>query len=239
MIKQLILKTLRPLGYEIRRVTPPGWLPGRAYWDASYLKRLGPNLSTIFDIGVGAKGTPELYEAFSEAFFVLIDPLEEFEPTMKAILETYNGYYVKTALGSRKETLTMNINPDFTERSSLYTYADLDVNPQYMTQRKIPVTTLDILATEHNFQGPFGIKIDTEGHEYHIIEGAQQVLKNTEFVIAEVSVADNRYEQGYFFEDFIALMRQNGFRVCDILDIGRASSSHVAFLDLVFTKRYL
>lgn len=88
---------------------------------------------------------------------------------------------------------------------------------------------------KHEFQPPFGLKIDTEGFEVQVIEGASKFLQETQFVISEVPVAD-RFEGGYSFAEFIALMNKHGFSVCDILDIGRADSSEVTFMDLVFKK---
>ena len=79
------------------------------------------------------------------------------------------------------------------------------------------------------------MKIDVEGWEDRVIKGAGEVLRDTEFVIAEVSVA-NRFFDGYTFAEFIALMDDRGFSACDFLDIGRADDSTVTFVDVLFKR---
>ena len=80
------------------------------------------------------------------------------------------------------------------------------------------------------------LKIDAEGSELEVIRGAAETLRHTEFIIAEVSVLP-RFQGSYRFAEMIAELDAKGFEVCDILDIGRADSSPVTFLDLVFQQR--
>jgi FkbM family methyltransferase len=239
MLRHLIHKIILKLGYDIRRVSPLEWQPGRAYWDAKYLKRLGFNPRTIVDVGV-AYGTPylesrTLYEAFPDSYFILIEPLKEFEPYLQDILKKYKGTYFLTALGARDEHGLINIEPRYLERSSFYRRGALELSGESLSKRKISLTTLDGLLERQNFYPPFGLKMDTEGFEFQVIEGASRFLEKTEFVITEVPVA-NRFEGGYSFADFILLMNERGFSVCDILDIGRADNSEVIFMDLVFRR---
>ena len=52
------------------------------YIDWKQLKNL-PDIDTFIDVGVGAEGTPDLYEKFCEKKLVLIDPLDEAEKFYK------------------------------------------------------------------------------------------------------------------------------------------------------------
>jgi Methyltransferase FkbM domain len=63
---------------------------------------------------------------------------------------------------------------------------------------------------------PFGLKIDVEGFERQVVEGAARFLEQTQFVIAEVSVSP-RFEGGASSAEFIALLRSHGFEVLDVL----------------------
>jgi FkbM family methyltransferase len=236
-LKPLIDKVLSRFGYELSYKFYERWQPGRAYWEADYIKRLGFTPRTIVDVGV-AYGTPSLeshslYEAFPKSYFVLIEPLKEFEPYMREILKKYKGEYLLTAVGARDEKQIININSRYMARSSICRRNPIELSDNGLSQREISVTTLDRLMEEHNFQPPFGLKIDTEGFEIQVIEGAPRFLQKTQFVIAEVSVME-RFEGGYSFAEFIALMDRCGFSVCDILDIGRADNSEIIFMDLVF-----
>ena len=81
----------------------------------------------------------------------------------------------------------------------------------------MPVTTLDVLRQERDWQPPFGLKVDAEGYEHRVIKGASGLLADTQFVIAEIQVA-NRFQDGYSVSDFIGLMDSHGFVLHDILD---------------------
>ena len=233
-LRHLIYKMILKFGYEVRRIDLSEWKNARAYWESGYLKRLGFQPRTVVDVGV-AYGTPPIYEAFPESFLVLVEPLKEYEPYMAEILKKYKGKYFLTVLGARDEKRLINIEPRYIEQSSFYHRSALQLTGESLSKREISVTTLDGLMEKQNFQPPFGLKIDAEGFEMQVIEGASKFLLETQFVITEVPVS-NRFEEGYSFAQFIALMDKCGFSVCDILDIGRATNTEVIFMDVVFRR---
>ena len=86
-------------------------------------------------------------------------------------------------------------------------------------------------------QEPILLKIDTEGHELKVLRGAQSVLRATEVVIAEVSMA-KRFEEGYEFEDIILFMKESGFYLLTFLDITHPSGGlRPRFADVVYKRR--
>jgi hypothetical protein len=92
------------------------------------------------------------------------------------------------------------------------------------------------ILADATFPRPYGLKIDAEGSELEVIRGATNSLRDAEFVIAEVSVLP-RFEGGHGFARFIGELDERGFEVCDFLDIGRADSSVVTFVDLLFKRK--
>ncbi|MFC1719768.1 FkbM family methyltransferase [Pseudomonadota bacterium] len=235
MIKRLLAK----FPYVIEKRNAERWGPGRAFWDADYLARLGFKPRTLVDVGV-AFGSPfphdrSLYEAYPDAYLVLVEPLAEFDTNIQEILRTREGMHLATALGDVEGEALIHIDQKWIERSSISTRTPLEYSGDFRGSRMIPVTTLDAVLHKYEFKPPFGLKIDAEGWEHRVISGAKNFLENTEFVIAEVSVAQ-RFVEGYSFAEFIDLMNEMGFSVCDFLDIGRAGDSTVTFVDMVFRK---
>ncbi len=204
-------------------------------WDPRKLKKFGFNPKTIIDVGTGS-GTTELLEVFPEAYHVLIEPLKEYEQDLQGILKKYQGEYFLTAVGNKTGRVKINVEPGFLERTSIN-------EPSKLTQavkgetvvRDVPITTLDALLKKHQFKPPFGLKIDTEGYELQVIKGAVELLRQTEFVIAEVSVA-KRFKESYTFTEFISLMDKNDFALCDILYAYRRNNKLI-YLDCLFTKK--
>jgi len=239
MIRQFerwIYRALLSQGWSLQRARDRhgGWQSGRAYWETFYLRRWPFKPRTLIDAGVG-NGTPSLYAAFPDAELVLIEPLDEFAPAIRKILSTRKGVSFPVALGRNDETRTFYIDPEYTERSSLFRKSPIEQPARIPASRAVRVTTLDQLAADNHFDPPYGLKIDAEGAELEIIEGARTVLRDCLFVIAEVSIAP-RFEGSYQFAEFIAAMDGLGFAVCDLFDIGRAVTSEVTFVDLMFRR---
>ena len=65
--------------------------------------------------------------------------------------------------------------------------------------------------------GKIGIKIDTEGYELNVIKGAQNTLKDTGFVIAEVRHNHKSFSEQYSLHEFIEIMNKNNFILTMIL----------------------
>jgi FkbM family methyltransferase len=232
-----IHRWLLSLGWLVQRHTPlsQGWLPSQAYWIADYLRRLRFRPATVIDVGVGY-GTPELYEAFPRAELLLVEPVAEFSAAISAILSARKGVHVPVALGAEtgeRELLVQRRQPLL---ASFFVRSELERTDDEAVPRRVAVETLDRVLAAHPCSRPYGLKIDAEGAELEVIRGARETLRDTEFVIAEVGVPP-RFQDGYRFAEFIAELDRHGFEVCDILDIGRAPSSCVIFLDLVFRRR--
>jgi FkbM family methyltransferase len=234
--ENLIHRKLLSLGWRVQRDTPApkGWEPARAYWDPLYLRRLGFQPATVIDVGV-ARGTPELYETFPDAQLLLVEPVEEFFDDISRILSQRPGMHVPVALGSEPCEREIRIETKRPLLTSFYNRHELERTGDAPIIRPVKVDTLDRVVAGTSFPTPFGLKIDAEGSEFDVVLGASETLRHTEFVIAEVSVLP-RFEGGYGFSEFISALGARGFEVCDILDIGRADSSHVTFVDLVFKR---
>lgn len=211
---------------EYRRDT--GWRPEN-------LRKPGFAPATLIDVGV-ARGTPSLYEAFPDAHFVLVEPLREFEEDLRRIARRRGGEYVLAAVGAEPGRAEIHVDPGMLYESSLLVNEQRPpAEREALERREIEVTTLDALLAERGWRGPFGLKIDAEGFEHRVIEGARELLRDTQFVIAEVSVT-RPFAGGVSFADFVALMHDHGFAVHDLLDGRKRGTEGVDFVDLLFRR---
>jgi FkbM family methyltransferase len=216
-----------PEAIEERRRERSGWRP-------DWLRRPGFTPQTVIDVGA-AVGTPELYEAFPEAHLVLIEPLHECRDELERMLSTRRGERFEVAVGSDEGIATLHVDPEAPWVSSILR-PTRPHDGSAPVDRAVPITTLDRLVEEHAWTGPFGLKLDAEGFELEILKGATRLLADTQFVIAEVSVVA-RFEGGYTFAEFVALMDKRGFALCDVLDGWKARpAGSVIFLDALFRR---
>jgi FkbM family methyltransferase len=205
-----------------------GAAPEPGEWSPQSLRRPGIAPRTIIDAGAYT-GTLPLYEAYPEAFFVLVEPLEECGEHLAAVLNRFDGVHLAVALGSAVGTVSINVEPRRASKSSILQRTALTATGDRTVPRRVPVTTLDSLLAERWMRPPFGLKIDTEGYELDVIRGGTAFLRDTQFVIAEVSLAD-RFEHGYRFAEFIGEMDALGFRAVEVI------SSAGRYADLLFVR---
>ena len=204
-------------------------LRGAGGWDPERLRAYGFRPATLVDVGV-AGGTHALYEAFEDAYLVLVEPLREFHEPLGHLLEERPGELIPTAVGEREGAMTITLDTPL-ERSSVL--ESVHARPA-AERREVPVTTLDRLAAERSWADPIGLKVDAEGFDMQVIAGAVELLPRCEFVIAEGSIRP-RFRDEATCIGLIDMMRSHGFEMRDVVDA--VSLSSFLFADLLFTPR--
>ena len=129
--------------------------------------------------------------------------MKEYDACIANHLEQIKGKQFQCAVGSSEGTTTIQVDKDILQRSSLNKRSSLTVTDSTIEERNISVCTLDSILKKEKFKTPFILKIDTEGFELEVIKGAKELLKDTLYVISEVSVA-SRFEGSYSFYDYAA-----------------------------------
>ena len=218
----------------IRQLARRGYAIERTEMDDRLLSGYSFSPNTVIDIGVDA-GTPPLYTAFRNAKFVLIDPVAESETKVENWRNRIDFDFYCMAAGGEDGSVMLNV-PSTEVRARHSRASIMNYTENYaaifadVEKREVPVRTLDSITRD--YEGPFGIKIDTEGYEIEVIRGAFETLKQTQFVIAETSVRP-RYEDGYRFSDFVAAMAKHGFEVLDFI---RPVRPGAADCDVLFAR---
>ncbi len=230
-IKSSIKKIFESFGYEIRKKS----LLARRRDLSEFLKhvkRLGFEPQTIIDVGV-ATGTFPLYENFPDSTHLLIEPLYEFEHIIKEICQKYNALYVMAAAGSESGKIQINVHPDLSS-SSIY----IEKESKFIDSisREVIQIRIDNICKEKTLKGPYLIKVDVQGAELDVLEGATDIINNIEVIILEVSLFE-LYEGGPQFYDVIDYMYKKGFIVYDIFGGQyRKFDGALIQLDIVFVK---
>jgi FkbM family methyltransferase len=228
LIEQPVRKIFNALGYGIqsqkrRRTTLESVI--------EHVLGTGFRPRTVIDVGV-ASGTFELYK-FPGAKYLLIDPLKEFENTFKNISKRYNGEYVIAAASDTKGTISLNVHADLSGSSF---FKEMDGGDMDGVPRTVSTVTIDDVCDERGLRGPFVIKIDAQGAELKILDGAKKTLEETELIILEISLFQG-YKNIPQFYDVVHYMKQHGFVVYDFYDgHNRPVDGALAQIDTVFVK---
>jgi FkbM family methyltransferase len=198
------------------------------------LRDLGFRPGTVIDVGV-AEGTIELYRAFPESYFLLIEPLSDFVPDMESILRHFNGSYILAAAGPKSGLATINVHDKGLDGSSLYKES---AGPQADGhETRIPMIRIDDVLLEKQLRPPYLIKVDVQGGELDVLEGGQRALMSAEAVSLEVSLFQF-FKGGPQLSEVVEYMKKRDFVVFDVvLAANRPLDNALAQLDVVFVRQ--
>lgn len=152
------------------------------------LKKIITPESTIIDIGANV-GVHSLFMAnlASRGQIFSIEPFDKNFALLKKNSSLSKNKNIKTfniGLADKEETKEMNIFEDYAYNSF--------VNPERKKKigtREVHVETLDIFARKNNIKKIDLIKLDTEGYEFPIIQGAKDILSGKEkpLIVMEIN----------------------------------------------------
>jgi len=195
-----------------------------------HLANVGFKPKTIIDVGV-ANGTPDIYTAFPDAYYILVDAVAEYEAGMREMLKSMRGEYILTALSDEPGEAEMMVTEPLYVSSLQY---DKQIRKEAL--RTVPVDTLENILAERSVERPIMLKTDCQGHDLQVIRGAGSALKDIEVIICELPMY-GPWGGGAEFIDYVTGLDELGYRVYDIWGwLYRPGDQRLQHLDLVFVK---
>jgi len=189
------------------------------------LRNAGFAPAIVFDVGAQV-GTPELFQAFPNAHLVMIEPVAECLPSLNRIKsELRSAIILNCAVSNINGFATLSMTP-----SRQYSSIEGKIGEE---NREIEVRTLDSIYEDIHIEGQILIKIDVDGPEIKVLQGAKSLLKNDCVLVIEASIADENPR----FGNIVEFMSAYGYQVYDIVDhLHRQRDMHLWQVDLVFIK---
>jgi len=170
-----INKVLKPLSIRIVGTGDPN----RTFADFfAHLRGLGMKFETVVDIGV-AFGSPTIYAANPGAKLFLIEPVPACAPVLAKLAKRFGATTFNVAAGAENGEIVFNVHDDVSGSSPLKQIEGAALDG---TEVKVPVRRLDSLLTEPIARPAF-LKIDTQGYELEVIDGAAGVLQQFDVVL--------------------------------------------------------
>ena len=186
----------------------------------------------IVDVGANrGKWSREALRIFPDCAFTLIEPQVEMESQLDQFCQRCpNVRWINAGVGADIGELEFTVVPDTV--SSSFAYPDDVATAAGYERRIVPVITLDHLVENEIHTVPDLVKIDAEGFEYNIMQGAQSLIGKTEVFLLELPLvevpegwhsfselvtmmADFGYEP-YEFTGFIKMKCDSATRLCEI-----------------------
>ncbi len=188
MIKTILQKIVNSFGYKISKNKKNKF----KNFDLIFKKILNFNKITIIDIGANKGQTIERFKKiFNKPKIYAFEPTNNLIKLLdKKYVNDQNVKIFNQAVGNKNgKTIFYNYLND--ELNSLHKIKD--TNHKKFIKTKCKITTLDRFCLKHKLKKIDVLKIDTQGNEKNILEGAKKSLKNGVFKVIELEIILGEY----------------------------------------------
>lgn len=182
-------------------------------------------IGTILDVGVKTC-TYELMRAFPNKQHILMEPIEEYLDEMRLNYTRAGARFeiINAAISNRDGEVRLRTSTVYKDKPISHARITTDGHEDEQ-HRIVPAKQLDTVVNERSLDRPFLLKIDVDGAELLVLEGAQETLKQTSVVVIETGYA-NLLQRGQ-------ALASAGFQIFDIVDISYYDGRFVQ-ADMVF-----
>ena len=174
----------------------------------------GLAINTVYDIGAnnGQWSLALKHGVLKDSYFYLFEGSSEHDQALK---NTNLPYYIGI-LSNPGRTLVEYYQAGSSTGNSYY--KENTVHYENAVPELLPAQTLDSIVEECGMPVPNFIKIDTQGSELDILQGAEKILSSVDLVMLECPII--RYNKGApDIQDYIDYMRTQGFMPSEIMEI--------------------
>lgn len=189
----------------------------------------------IIDIGANHGTWVRLWkDAFPKSNFILIEPQNWLEPSFKDLLDS-KTIFLPVGAGKENGTFLFTINSE-RDDSSTFSLSSDEAHSRGYKQIEIPIQTLNTIVQQNGNIIPDIVKIDAEGLDVEVLEGASNLFGKTEIFLVEASI--NSTFEANDITKVITYMDSKGYRTFDITDINRPFKNKVLWLvEIAFIRR--
>ena len=240
--KNLIRNLLKRYGYKLSPIIiPPAFTD--EYRDQKKLIGNGP--VTIFDVGAHNGQTSITYlNLFNEPEIYAFEPSPASFELLKTSVANYPGVKVfNTALGNITGEVPFYVNRSSETNSLLATHSEgsnyWDDNVlDTIDTIKINATTVDEFVKNNGVEKIDILKIDTQGTEYQVIEGASRSIKQNKIKIIYLEIITMpTYQNQKHFDEILSLLRDKGFRLYNLYNYSHTIRGELRQVDAIFIHR--
>lgn len=211
-MKQLLKTLIRATGYDLHRHTPSS-----SHASQLSFALLNHNIDLVFDVGANTGQFGRVLRANGyNSTIVSFEPLSEAHAKLLHQASTDKAWHIfeRCAIGDFTGSVDINIAGNSVSSSllpMLEAHSSAASGSAYVGQERTAIWTLDAIAESYlaRCHNPF-IKIDTQGFEWQVLDGAPNTLRHARGVLVELSLVP-LYKGQYLLRDMIERLEQLGF----------------------------
>jgi len=213
-LKRTIKQTLRNLGLELHRFSPASSKSARLM---ACLNHCGIN--RVLDIGANeGQFGEELRVGGYKGGIVSFEPMADAHTKLLLRSQSDTKWKVaaRAAIGSDRGTIELNVSANSVSSSVLpMLAAHTNAAPEsaYRERETVPLLTLDEAAAPYLEEtDDILLKIDTQGYEWQVLDGAPKLIARARAVLIELSLVQ-LYEGQHLWLECVARLESAGFNL--------------------------
>ncbi|MGN6194463.1 MAG: FkbM family methyltransferase [Ginsengibacter sp.] len=238
-MKEILKKILKKFGYQLINLDVRERDPFK-----DQVKLITKKHITIFDVGActgdvaiqynGLFKNPRIYcfEPFGASFEILKKMTSKFKN-----IECYN-----IALSEVTGSVNFHVNEYYPTNSMLATHIDSSKNWNdvvFVTKEVIKINslTLDDFVAQNRIDEIDILKMDTQGTEYEILEGASKCLDQKKiFLIYLEIILMPTYVNQKNLDEILLLLRRKGFSLYNLYNLSYTNAGELRQVDAIFMQ---
>lgn len=210
--KHILRKLIRSCGYELSR------LSSDTNSSIQLLKSLQRfDIDLVIDIGANAGQFASTLRFFGyNGRIISFEPLPDVYRVLTAAAGQDHGWDVhsRCAIGDTDGEIDINVSGNSISSSilpMLAAHSTAAVGSAYIGAERVPVHRLDSVASDYvQASSNFFIKIDTQGFEWQVLDGAGEMLKQAKGLMCELSLVP-LYEGQHLWMEILPRLEAEGF----------------------------
>ncbi len=246
IIKKSVQKILGSLGYEIQK---KGF--SNNFEVLAKLINKTENIN-VFDVGANeGRWIDSVNEFFKKPNIHAFEPSEkEFQILKEKYSEERNIVLNNFALGEMEDEQYFNIN----YKGGLNSFYDVNQNTNWfrrqqnnkkvfnenftLKKQKVSINTIDNYLISKNIEFIDIVKIDTQGYEPKVLEGALNALKSKKIqtILAEIIISDI-YKSNVSFFELEKNLINNGYKLISLDDHGNLFNKAIFQLNAIYALK--
>lgn len=195
------------------------------------LRRRGYVPEVVFDVGASdGRWTQLAMTYWPGATYFCFEPLQERARELAALSGSNQGRVVVycCGLGDRDQELEICVKPHLDESSFAFSGDDI---------RTVPVRRLDSMLAQHGIPRPQFLKVDVQGFEKRVLDGASSSLGAADLILLECTFIPFCPEMRTL-DAIVGDMSQRGFIPYEIVDVlRRPLDGAMGQCDMLFIRK--